>query len=59
MDIEKKKIKAVLSDFNNHINDCDVFDKGEVIISFGLMLKYIYLNISYHTRKNISYIFNN
>ncbi len=43
MDIEKKKIKAVLCDFNNHINDCDVFDKGEVLISFGIMLKYIYL----------------
>lgn len=59
MDIEKKKIKAVLSDFNKHINDCDVFEKGEVLVSFSLMIKFIYLNILYHTRKNISYIFNN
>ena len=59
MDTEKKKIKAVLLDFNNHIKENDVFDKGEVLHSFILMLKYVFLNISYHTKKNISYIFNN
>jgi len=59
MDIEKKKINRALLDFNNHINECDVFEKGEVLVSFSLMIKFIYLNILYHTRKNISYIFNN
>ena len=59
MDTEKKKIKAVLLNFNNHLEQCDVFEKGEVLHSFILMLKYVFLNISYHTKKNISYIFNN
>ena len=57
--INKEKIEAVLSDFNKHLEECDVFSKGEVLYSFSLMIKYIYLNISYHTKKNISYIFNN
>ena len=56
---EKEKIEVALSDFNKHLEECDVFSKGEVLYSFSLMIKYIYLNISYHTKKNISYIFNN
>ena len=58
MDIEKKKIHQASSSFNKHLEDCDVFDKGAVLISFCLMLNYVYLNISYHTKKKISYIFN-
>ncbi len=58
-DINKKKIEAVLLDFNKHLEECDIFEKGEVLYSFSLMIKYIYLNFSYHTKKNISYIFNN
>jgi len=56
--IKKKKIHQVSSSFNKHLEDCDVFDKGAVLISFCLMIKYLYLNILYHTEKNISYIFN-
>jgi len=58
MDTEKKKINQELSNFNKHLRDCDVLDKGAVLISFFIMLKYVFLNISHHTRKNISYIFN-
>lgn len=58
-DIQKKKIEVALLDFNKHLEECDVFEKGEMLISFSLMIKYIYLNFSYHTKKNISYIFNN
>lgn len=58
MDIEKKKIHQASSSFNKHLEDCDVFDKGAVLISFCLMLNYLYLNISYNTKKKISYIFN-
>ena len=56
---EKKKIEVALSDFNKHLEECDVFQKGEMLISFSLMIKYLYLNLLFHTKKNISYIFNN
>ena len=51
MDIEKKRIHQASSSFNKHLEECDVFNKGAVLISFCLMLNYLYLNISYHTKK--------
>lgn len=54
MVLNTKKINQELllirKEYTDHLKNCDVFEKGSVLISFYLMLKYVY----YFSKNKIS-----